>query len=381
VTLYRMDPLEIAGGWLNGYDPDPLPPDPHSSPRQVLERILCDHLTRSPCMVAFSGGRDSSALLAVAVSVARREGLPLPIPITLTYPEAAESDEASWQRQVLEHLQLIDRVVVTVHEEHDALGPVAAPLLRRHGMVWPPNFAPTWRMMDLARGGALLTGESGDEVFGIKRITPLTKVLAAHGRADRRLYPYAGRALAPASVRRRAALSERYRRPWLREPVEALLGRRDADDAVAYSLHAGRNAWQFAARRCVRRCYETFRLLGRELDVEYAQTFGEPDYVAAVAYTAGFWGWTGRTTTMLHLFGDLLPRAVLERRTKAVFNQAVFTDHTRSFARQWDGSGVDSELVDPEALRANWLSDSPHAPTMSLLQQAWLDAQRVEGRR
>ena len=378
VGLYRMDSLEIAGGWLNGYDADPLPPNPHTSPRQVLHRIVSGYLARPPCMLAFSGGRDSSALLAIAVSVARREGLPLPIPVTLHYPGTAGTDESSWQQQVLEHLQITERVVLTVGQEHDALGPVAIPLLRRHGIVWPPNFAPTWRMMDLARGGVLLTGESGDEVFGIKRITPLTKVLRAHGRADRRLYPYAGRALAPAPLRRRAALRERYRRTWLYEPVEAMLARRDADDAVAYSLHAGRNAWQFADRRCVRRCYDTLRALGRELDVEYVPTFGEPDYVTAVAYAAGFWGWTGRTATMLHLFGDLLPRAVLERRTKAIFNHAVFTEHTRSFARRWDGSGVDPALVDPEALRANWLSDCPHAPTVSLLQQAWLATQHVE---
>ena len=53
-------------------------------------------------------------------------------------------------------------------------------------------------MMDLARGGVLLTGEGGDEVFGIKRITPLTKVLAARGRVDRRVYAHLARAVAPA---------------------------------------------------------------------------------------------------------------------------------------------------------------------------------------
>jgi len=53
----------------------------------------------------------------------------------------------------------------------------------------------------------------------------------------------------------------------------------------------------------------------------------------------------------------------------------VFTEHTREFAWQWDGRGVDPDLVDPEALRANWLSDFPHAPSMALLQQAWLASQ------
>lgn len=370
--MYQMDPLEVAGGWVNGYDLEPLPPGPHAHPREILDQLLLRCLTRSPCLVAFSGGRDSSVVLAAAVAVARQEGLPLPVPVTLTYPRSPEADEADWQRQVLEHLGIAERIVLTVYDEHDPIGPVVTPLLLRHGTMWPPNLAPTWRMMDLARGGVLLTGEGGDEVFGVKRISPLTKVLKARGRADSRLYPHAARALAPGLLRRRAALQDRYRRPWVREPVEGLLACRHADDVVAHSLHAGRHAWQFATRRCAKRAYDTLRALGSDIDVDFVPTFVEPDLVAAVAAAAGFWGWTGRAATMRALFGDLLPRAVLERSTKATFNRAVFTEHTREFACQWNGDGVDSALVDPEALRDNWLSDFPHAPTMNLLQQAWL---------
>ncbi|MGH3903816.1 MAG: asparagine synthase-related protein [Pseudonocardiaceae bacterium] len=370
--MYQMDPLEIAGGWVHGYDPEPPAPGPPADPRQVLDRILLRYLVRSPCLIAFSGGRDSSALLAAAVATARREGLAPPVPITLTYPGAADTDEASWQRQVLDHLGIAERVDVVVHDEHDPVGQIATPLLLRHGIMWPPNFAPAWRIMDRARGGAMLTGEGGDEVFGVKRITPLTKVLKARGRADHRLYPLAVGALAPAWLRRRAAVRQRYRPPWLREPVEALLARRYADDIVAYPLHAGRHAWQFITRRGTRRGYETLRTLGSEIGVEYFHPLQEPDFVAAVAAAAGFWGWTGRTTTMRYLFDDLLPRAVLERGSKAVFNNAVFTEHTREFARRWNGDGVNPDLVDPEALRENWLSASPHAPSMALLQQAWL---------
>ncbi|MGH3997694.1 MAG: asparagine synthase-related protein, partial [Pseudonocardiaceae bacterium] len=182
--LYQMEPLEIAVGWVHGYDLKPLPPGPHAAPCQVLDQILRRYLTRSPCLVAFSGGRDSSVVLAAAVATARREGLPLPIPITLTYPRAPDTDEASWQRQVLDHLGITERVVLVVHDEHDAVGPIATPLLLRHGVMSPPNVAPTWRMMDRARGGAVLTGEGGDEVFGVKRITPLTSLLKARSRAD-----------------------------------------------------------------------------------------------------------------------------------------------------------------------------------------------------
>jgi asparagine synthase (glutamine-hydrolysing) len=371
-----MDPLEIAGGWLNGYDAAPLPPGPHESPRRVLDRLLLAHLHRSPCLVAFSGGRDSSVLLAAAVSLARREGLPPPVPITLSYPDAPDAEESRWQDEVLRHLRVTDRIVLTVHDEHDPLGPIATPVLRRRGVIWPPNFAPTLRMMSMARGGALLTGEGGDEAFGLKRVTPLTKLLKRKGLVSPGVYADALGALAPAALRRRGALRDRYRRPWLRPEADAELARRDAADMTAFALNAGHNTWQFATRRCARIAYETVRVLGVEIDVTYVQAFAEPALVAAVAAESGFLGWTGRTATMRDLFGDLLPREVLERRTKALFAKAVFTRYTREFARAWNGSGVDTALVDPDILRETWLSDDPHAPSMSLLQQAWLAQQR-----
>ncbi|TDV46898.1 asparagine synthase-related protein [Actinophytocola oryzae] len=375
--LYTPDPLEIAGGWVNGFDPVPLPPGPHDSPRVVLDRMLPAHLRRSPCLVAFSGGRDSSVLLSAAVAVARRERLPLPVPITLSYPDAPDADESRWQTAVLDHLGIRDRIVLTVHDEHDPLGPVATPVLRRHGLVWPPNFAPTIRMMTMARGGTLLTGEGGDESFGLKRVTPLKNLLSRRGLASPGVYGDVLGALRPAFMRRHAALRGRYRRPWLRPDVEHELARRDAADLAAFALSAARNTWQFATRRTARIAYETMRVLGDEMDVTYVQAFAEPALVASVAAQGGFLGWTGRTATMRDLFGDLLPREVLERRTKALFANAIFTRYTREFARTWHGSGVDGDLVDAGALRETWLSQDPHAPSMSLLQQAWLAAHRM----
>lgn len=376
--MYTMDPLEVAGGWVNGYDPVPLP-DVTSSPRVVLDELLATHLSTSPCLVAFSGGRDSSVLLAAAVAVARREGLALPVPVTLSYPKVRDTDETAWQDRVLAHLGVRDRIVLTVHDEHDPLGPVAEPVLRRHGVLWPPNFAPTVRMMSMARGGTLLTGEGGDETFGLTRVTPLTKIVKSAGRVPAAVYRDALRSLQPRAVRRRRLLADRYRRPWLHPEVEAALAERDAADLSAYTLHAGHNTWQFATRRTARISYDTMRALGVEQNVTYVQAFAEHAVVASVARAGGFWGWTGRTATMRGLFGELLPREVLERRTKAHFVKAVFRTHTRMFARRWTGQGVDPDLVNIEALRDNWLSDKPHAPTMALLQQAWLaSGHRVE---
>ncbi|MGH3612589.1 MAG: asparagine synthase-related protein [Pseudonocardia sp.] len=333
--------------------------------------FLLPYVSAPPCMVAFSGGRDSSVVLAAAVSAARREGLPLPIPVTLSYPGVPEVDEAEWQRLVLEHLGISERVVLAVGDENDLLGPLATRLLEQHGPFWPSNVAPTWRLMDLARGGTLLTGEGGDEVFGLKRITALTRIIRAGGRAPFWIYPHAVRAVCPSAVRRRFVERHPYRRHWMRPEAEAVILRRDAEDAAAFSLHAGRNAWQFAARRSARLAYDTFRILGLEIGVTFVPVFGEPDVVASIARASGFWGWAGRTTTMLAMYGDLLPEQVLRRTSKAEFSRAVFNEHTREFARNWDGSGVDLELVDPDVLREEWLSESPAGPTMTLLHQAW----------
>lgn len=374
-----MSPLEVAAGWVHGFDDRHRPCEPGVGPRLALERILRASLVRPPCVVAFSGGRDSSVLLATAVTLARREGLPAPVSLTLTYPSLPETDERQWQHQVLDHLRIAERVEVAVDDEHDLLGPVAAPLLRRHGNVWPPNLAPTWRLMSHARGGSLVTGECGDEVFGLKRITPLRRIIEAHGRVGRSLYPCAALGLAPAVVRRRTLShpSRRYQRRWLRPAMKALLERCDVADEVSLSLHAGHSAWQLIHRRAIRRAMDTHRALGQEIGVDYVAPFSQASFVAAVARDAGFWGLPGRGATMTHLFGDLLPRPVLRRTSKATFGRAVFHRHARDFASRWDGRGVDTELVDVEALRDIWLSEHPDGGTMALMQQAWLASQKA----
>jgi asparagine synthase (glutamine-hydrolysing) len=166
-------------------------------------------------------------------------------------------------------------------------------------------------------------------------------------------------------------------RPWLRAAVQEELARRDAADAAVPALHAGRSAWQSVHRTAVQRMFATHRALGQEIDVDYVAPFAHPEFVAALAAEAGFWGWSGRTQAMRRLFGDVLPDAVLARTSKAYFNGAVFTERTRAFAAQWDGSGVDTDLVDPESLREIWLSELPDGRTMALLQQAWLHSTRV----
>ena len=126
-----------------GLDPDvpPLEPvAPGTEPLSMLEGAVLPALARPPCVVAFSGGRDSSAVLAVATGVAKKEGLPLPVPVTQVYPDNPETDETRWQELVIRHLGLTEWERVEVTGELDLLGPVARRLLTRHGLLWPPNF-------------------------------------------------------------------------------------------------------------------------------------------------------------------------------------------------------------------------------------------------
>jgi asparagine synthase (glutamine-hydrolysing) len=98
----------------------------------------------------------------------------------------------------------------------------------------------------------------------------------------------------------------------------------------------------------------------------------DPSFLVALARTGGRWGFRGRTDAMRYLFADLLPDAVLSRSSKASFNGVGFGERERDFARRWDGAGVDHDLVDVEALRRHWLSESPLFTSAVPMHAAWL---------
>src|SRR5262245_27960985 len=135
-----VSPLEVAAGI-------PLPSRaesmalPHTglAPRAALGLALMPALRRPPCVVSFSGGCDSSLVLAAATETARREGLPLPIPITVRVAGDAESDERWWQELVIRHLALPDWTRVEVGDDLDCIGPLAQSVLLRHGVLSPAN--------------------------------------------------------------------------------------------------------------------------------------------------------------------------------------------------------------------------------------------------
>ena len=89
----KLTPREVAYGFAYGKC-DQLGPLPRVAarwrPLAAMESAILPALRRPPCLVSFSGGRDSSIVLAVAASAARRQGLSLPIPVTRAFPRRAE---------------------------------------------------------------------------------------------------------------------------------------------------------------------------------------------------------------------------------------------------------------------------------------------------
>ena len=373
----RLRGADLLVGWLGGLSPD-LPPLPEpGDPRVALEQVLLPALTSGRTTVTFSGGRDSSLVLAVATAVARREGLPDPVPVTRVYPDQPDAEEEDCQQAVVRRLGLRDWVRVSVHDEQDLLGPTVAPRLARFGLLFPVGIHSGSLLYPAARGTTMLTGEGGDEVLGSTRAGLLRRAVAAR-RPLRRTVPAAVTAVRPTPFRRREALRDlRTARPWLRPgAAEDALGR------LAAEVAAEPFAWRAAKLRLLRRAgvaagLQNLVRLAAEHDIRLENPLLDPRFVVSLAAAGERWGWPDRNTLMRHLFGDLLPDEVLQRRGKAAFNAAFVGEHSRRFAEQWDGSGVDADAVDVERLRDAWLTDPAPAVSLPLLQAAWLHAQGI----
>ncbi|HEV2369924.1 MAG TPA: hypothetical protein VGR90_08600, partial [Acidimicrobiales bacterium] len=118
--------MEVAWGEVTGFDAvAPAMPSGNECPLSALESAILPALLRRPCVVAFSGGRDSSAVLAAAVNLARRLGLDEPVALSRSYPRAPAADETTWQEMLVRHLGLAEWVTVE-SDDLDLLGPVGA---------------------------------------------------------------------------------------------------------------------------------------------------------------------------------------------------------------------------------------------------------------
>jgi hypothetical protein len=371
----RLTPLEIASGIVLGVEPEDDLSTADSelveTPLEALERVIRPALKRPPCLVSFSGGRDSSAILAAATNLARREGLPPPVPATnVVRTEAA--DERDWQELIVRHLRLKDWLRIEIGDELDAVGPIAAAVLRRHGVLWPFNAHFHKPLLAEAAGGSMLTGIGGDELFGTSP-TGVSLLLAGRVRPNRRDVARLGLAFGPRRLRS-AVLARRIpmRFPWLLEGAQRRLAAAWGRQAAAEPRRWRDQVHWWRRLRYFRIGLASLDLLAADEDVTLVHPFAAAPVATALLQVGGKVGPGDRAASMKLLFGGLLPGIVLERPTKAQFDAVFWNRPSRTFVTAWDGEGIDPELVDLEALRALWSSPNPPAQTFTQLQAAWL---------
>ncbi len=373
-------PLDVAAGWMLGSDEGnrPLPDlEAPMHPTTVLEEIVLPALANPPCLVSFSGGRDSSAVLAVAATVARREGLPLPIPVTIEPRGVPSMNELRWQELVLAHLGLPAWERITVDDELDVVGDVAQRLLMRHGLLYPPTFTLLAVLLARREARSVLTGISGDAYFGGWRFADLSAGLRGMMRPRSALA--AGYAVLPRFARARFLRHLAPAPPWLRPDAQRRLTEEwsagEAGQPVAWNSYV---AWRTRLRRMLAMTDMT-RLVGEAAGCLVVNPLEEPRFLSALADAGGRRGFGGRTAIMRVLFSHLLPEAVIVRSDKARITPAVFRGPATEFALRWRGEGVDDALVDHDALRAVWLAPDPDLRSALLLQAAWVASETITG--
>lgn len=375
--LQRCEPLEIAAGGLYGLLPKTALPPSSLTPRQALDNAILPALEVGPCFVTFSGGRDSSGILAAATALARREGLPLPVPVTRVYPDLPDTDESSWQRLVVEHLGLKEWVRLEFRSgESDLLGDAARASLLRHGVLYPAALHSHGAMFERLEPGSLLTGEGGDAVLGNRRGTALA--LLRRRRINAQVVRAAADSLLPRPLQRlrtQALLKDSHQARWLQPRALVEHARRAAADIAAEPLLYPASTWFITRMRSFATIQHNHAAIAAEYGLRASDPLLDRGFLAALAHAGGRLGYPSRTFAMRALFSDVLPREALIRSTKASFNMAHTGGVTMEFAQGWDGTGVDPTLVDVDRLRQVWLSDQPTMTSGLLLQSAWLASQ------
>lgn len=345
--------------------------DPVAALGSAIERTL----DSGPPAVAFSGGRDSSLLLAVAALVCRRAGMEPPLPVTLCMPSAvAEADERKWQELMLEHLQIPHWHRIPIGGELDLVGPYARRHLVRDGLLFPANAHSVVPMLEAAGPRCLIVGLGGDELLTPQQWRTVHDLLGRRRGPQRRDVVRLAAGTVPRSIRgllRPSDTNGLDAMEWLRPAAKRQLARGSArrfEEPVSW----GTAIRHVASRRDVILPFRAMQRLARADGHRVEAPLLDPGFVGALARAGGRGGWGGRTATMNALARDLLPADVVGRTSKAYFNRVFFGEESRAFAAEWSGQGLDETLVDADALRGEWLSEIPDFRTALLLQSAWL---------
>jgi hypothetical protein len=367
--------LEIAAGQPFGTLPAAPLRDPGVGPLEALEDAVRRALVRPPVVVSFSGGRDSSVILAVATRVARRDGLDPPVAATLRFPGVGSSDEDEWQELVIRHLRVEDWEVIEPGDDLDVIGPIAGPAVARHGPLSPPNAHAIVPFAELARGGTVLTGLDGDTIFRGWRWTPVGAIALGTARPTLSNARRAGLFLAPRAVKRQVALRwDRHALQWLARDAERVVAGIRARALAAQPRRFDAYVDWAHRRRYLEVMLRQLELLAADAGATVAHPLTDERFLGAYAARGGWRGYGGQTAAMRALFGELLPDAILSRPSKARFSEVYVTGHARAFAASWDGTGLSADLVDADALRSEWSARDINFRSGMLMQWLWLRA-------
>ena len=370
-------PLDLATGFMIGTEAPPFEVRPVKdlTPREAMVAAIQRHMeTGRRYCVTFSGGRDSSAELALATLAARTGGHPDPVPLTLRYPLIGAPDDERVQELVVRHLGLADWERVESLDDLQLVGPVARRVLRDVGMLWPPTLHSMLPLMERAKGATFSLSCGLGDFYLFWRWGELSSVLLGHRRLQRRDLSLLAAALSPARVRARGALKRGMppRMSWLHAEVEGrargLIARRGAEVPLRFD--------RAAAMQMTHRCGGALRRSASALADEAGSTAvllaADPGAVGAFAAGGGWRGYGTKERAVRSLAEDLLPAEAFRRGKAMNYHRVYFGEETRAFAERWSGGGLDESLVDPKALRENWLGERPDYRTGALMQAAWL---------
>jgi asparagine synthase (glutamine-hydrolysing) len=307
------------------------------------------------------------------VDVARQDGLDQPLAVTARWDGDEASNESSWQEEVVRAIGAVHWEIVRPGTDLDLLGAEATSVLERTGLLWPaPSYA-FLPMMRLAAGGTFLSGEGGDEAFGLYPLGRLWSSVRGH-RVPRSsdLRALALCCLPRPLRRRRWQHNDPPYQSWLRADAFALVAHDLADEMADDPLRFDRYLAISRQRRSADLTLESLGSVAALEGARYVAPLLDQGFLASLAAWGGPFGRGDRTGVMEALFANLLPGQILSRTSKATFGGVFWGPEARRFAQQWDGTGLDPGLVDAEALRREWLADVPvHAATLPL-HAAWL---------
>ncbi|HZZ87516.1 MAG TPA: hypothetical protein VFE13_04185, partial [Caulobacteraceae bacterium] len=184
----------------------------------------------------------------------------------------------------------------------------------------------------------------------------------------------AARAHAPTTLRRvRALRADAPRFQWL-QPRAAVRARWQATGDLGDPADwARRICWQ-AGRRRLLLSLQTLAALAEGVDCVVCSPFTAARFLGGAARAGGRRGLGRRPEAMRALLGDLVPQALAQRRSKALFGDAFWTARARAAAAAWRGEAVDARVVDVAGLRQVLDRPEPQLLTALLLQHAVVSA-------